>query len=75
MIQSRLHKALKGKPTTTFGEDSARSETFKSTVSDVFYFSLIYFSVLIDIFPRLISGVFYNIGDIPSLMDLQISSI
>ena len=34
LIQSRLHKALKGKPTTTSGEDSARSETFKSTVSD-----------------------------------------
>ena len=33
-IQSRLHKAFKGKPTTTFDQDSARSKTFKSTVSD-----------------------------------------
>ena len=34
LIQSGLYKALKGKPTTTFGEDSARSEVSKSIVSD-----------------------------------------
>ena len=33
LIQSRLHKVLKGKPTTASGEDSARSEVSKSTVS------------------------------------------
>ena len=34
MIKSGLHKALKGKPTTAFGEDSLRCEVSKSTVSD-----------------------------------------
>ena len=30
----KLHKAFKGKPTTAFGEDYARSEVSKSIVSD-----------------------------------------
>ena len=34
LIQSRLHKALKGKPTTASSEDSTRSEVSKSTVSN-----------------------------------------
>ena len=34
LIQSRLHKALKGKPTTASSEDFARFEASKSTVSD-----------------------------------------
>ena len=34
LIQSMLHKALKGKPTTTSSEDSTRSKVSKSTVSD-----------------------------------------
>ena len=34
LIQSRLHKALKGKPTIAFDEDSAIFETFKYAVSD-----------------------------------------
>ena len=34
LIQSGLHKALKGKPTIASGEDSARSKVFKFTVSD-----------------------------------------
>ena len=34
LIQYGLHKALKGKPTTISSEDSARSETSKSTVTD-----------------------------------------
>ena len=34
MIQSRLHKALKGKPTIATNEDSARSEISKFVVSD-----------------------------------------
>ena len=33
-IQFGLHKALNGKPTTASSEDSSRSKTFKSTVSD-----------------------------------------
>ena len=34
LIQSGLHKALKGKPTITSGEDSTRSKVNKSAVSD-----------------------------------------
>ena len=34
LIQYGLHKALKGKPTTVSGEDSARSKTSKFIVSD-----------------------------------------
>ena len=34
LIKSGLHKALKGKPTIAFGEDSVRCEVSKSTVSD-----------------------------------------
>ena len=34
LIQSGLHKALKGKPTTTSGKDSAISKVSKSTISD-----------------------------------------
>ena len=34
LIRFGLHKALKGKPTTTTGEDSTRCETSKSTISD-----------------------------------------
>ena len=34
LIQSGLHKALKGKPTTTSGEYFVRSKVFKSIVSD-----------------------------------------
>ena len=34
MIKSLLHKALKGRPTIATGEDSARSETSKSIVSE-----------------------------------------
>ena len=34
MIQSGLHKALKDKPTTASGEDYAKYEVFKFTVSD-----------------------------------------
>ena len=34
LIQSGLHKALKGKPTTASGEDSAKSKVSKSTIID-----------------------------------------
>ena len=34
LIQFRLHKALKGKPTTASSENSKRSEVSKSIVSD-----------------------------------------
>ena len=34
LIQFGLHKELKGKPTTAYGEDSTRSEASKSIVSD-----------------------------------------
>ena len=34
LIQSRLHKALKGEPITSSGEDSTRFEVSKSTISD-----------------------------------------
>ena len=34
LIKSGLHKALKGKPTIAFSEDSVRCEVSKSTVSD-----------------------------------------
>ena len=34
LIKSRLHEALKSKPTTVFDENSARSEVSKSVVSD-----------------------------------------
>ena len=32
LIKSGLHRMLKGKPTTAFGEDSARSKVSKSTI-------------------------------------------
>ena len=34
LIRFGLHKALKGRPTATFGENSARSKVSKSIVSD-----------------------------------------
>ena len=37
LIQFGLHKALKGKPTTTSSEDSARSEVSKLVVSDEYW--------------------------------------